>query len=148
MTNIQDYFEIFDFNQLIEKLFTSLNIQSDDNHLSRHMAEVRKKIDEFKKNAKTKGYFNDMPILNTDFSSYIICINVLIKVTNTPFVERDKQEKFKLFINKKLIMNFQDKVRDIIFPYSDSDKDRLANSAFILLKFDSYEEAKLAANGL
>ena len=74
MTNIQEYFETFDFNPLIEKLFNNFNIQPDDNHYGRHMQEVKKKIDEFKRNAKTKGYFNDMPNLNTDFSSYVISI--------------------------------------------------------------------------
>jgi hypothetical protein len=50
-------------------------------------------------------------------------------------------------MNKTITKNFGDKVKDVIFPYSDSDKDRLP-SAFLLLKFDSYEEAKLAAKAL
>jgi hypothetical protein len=72
MSITQNYFETYDFQPLIEKLLKTFDIQSDDNHFSRHMQEVRKKIDDFKKSAKTKGYFNDMPNLNTDFSSYVI----------------------------------------------------------------------------
>jgi hypothetical protein len=72
MTNFQEYFDAFDFAPLIERLFAANNIPSDDNHYGRHMQEVKKKIEEFKKNAKTKGYFSDMPSLDTDFSSYVI----------------------------------------------------------------------------
>lgn len=49
---------------------------------------------------------------------------------------------------KTIIKNFQDKIKEIIFPYTDDHKDLLNNSGFIILKFDSYEEAKLAASAM
>jgi hypothetical protein len=51
-------------------------------------------------------------------------------------------------MNKTITKNFQEKIREIIFPYSDEDKNHLKDSGFVLLKFDSYEEAKLAAIAL
>ena len=68
-------------------------------------------------------------------------------MTNLPFVEKEKQEKFKELI-KKIAKNFQDKIKDFIFPYQDDEKEKLKNSGFLILKFDSYEEAKLASSAL
>jgi hypothetical protein len=51
-------------------------------------------------------------------------------------------------MNKSILKNFHEKVREIIFPYSDNDRNTINDSAFVLLRFDSYEEAKLAANAL
>ncbi len=67
---------------------------------------------------------------------------------NTPFVEEEKRDKFKVFLNKKFGPELSEKIKDYIYPYTNDDKAQLENNAFILLKFDSYEEAKLAANAL
>lgn len=58
----------------------------------------------------------------------------------------DKRNKFKQFLEKTLTKNFQDKIREIVFPYTDEDIPQLDGSGFIIFKFDSYEEAKLAAS--
>jgi hypothetical protein len=68
-------------------------------------------------------------------------------VTNTPFVEEEKRDKFKLFLNKKL-GELSAKIRDYIFPYINADKAVLGNDALLVIKFDSFEEAKLAATAL
>jgi hypothetical protein len=68
-------------------------------------------------------------------------------VTNIPFVEKEKQEKFKELV-KKLAKNFSEKIKEFIFAYEDSDKDKLKNTGFLILKFDSYEEAKMASAAL
>lgn len=66
-------------------------------------------------------------------------------MANTPFVDEDKREKFQTFMNKTITKNFQEKIREYIFPYKNQDKEKLNNSGFIILKFDSFEEAKMAA---
>jgi hypothetical protein len=69
-------------------------------------------------------------------------------VGNTPFVEEEKRDKFKLFLAKKFGSELSDKIREYIYPYVNSDKAQLDNNAILILKFDSYEEAKLAAIAL
>jgi len=49
---------------------------------------------------------------------------------------------------KTITKNFNDKIRDIVFPYTDEDIPSLNGSGFIIFKFDSYEEAKLAASAM
>jgi hypothetical protein len=95
MSNTQNLFENYDFNPMIEKLMKNFNIPSDDNHYGRHLAEVKKKIEEFKKNAKTKGYFNDMPNLNTDFSSYVISKSVYNRSVKYPICRKGKTRKIQ-----------------------------------------------------
>jgi hypothetical protein len=68
-------------------------------------------------------------------------------VTNIPFVEKEKQEKFKELI-KKLAKNFSNKIKDFIFAYDDNEKENLKNTGILILKFDSYEEAKMASAAL
>ena len=66
---------------------------------------------------------------------------------NTPFVEEEKRDKFKVFLGKKL-GELNEKIREYIFPYSNQDKAALGNDAVLVIKFDSFEEAKLAATAL
>jgi hypothetical protein len=68
-------------------------------------------------------------------------------VTNTPFVEEEKREKFQVFMKKKL-GEINEKIRDYIYPYKNEDKAILGNDALLILRFDSYEEAKMAATAL
>jgi hypothetical protein len=65
-----------------------------------------------------------------------------------PFVEEEKRDKFKMYMNKKLGEDMEKKIKEYIFPYSNDDKDYFANNSFIILKFGSYEEAKLASIAL
>jgi hypothetical protein len=65
-----------------------------------------------------------------------------------PFVEEEKRDKFKLYMSKKVGEDIEKKIKEYIFPYSNEDKDYFQNNALIILKFGSYEEAKLASIAL
>lgn len=69
-------------------------------------------------------------------------------MSNTNIVEEEKREKFKQFLSKTITKNFTDKIREIVFPYTDADIPKLDGSGFIIFKFDSYEEAKQAATAM
>jgi len=69
-------------------------------------------------------------------------------VSNTNIIESEKRDKFKQFLAKTITKNFQDKIREIIFPYTDEDIPKLEGTGFIIFKFDSYEEAKLASSAM
>jgi hypothetical protein len=72
MLNPENFFETYDYTQVIEQILKENNVPSDDNHYNRHMQEIKKKIEEVKRSYKAKDYFRDMPALNKDFSSYMI----------------------------------------------------------------------------
>ena len=72
MINPENYFENFDYTSIIEQIFKENNIPSDDNHFNRHMQEMKKKVEEARKNLKKKDYFKELPILDKDFSSYVL----------------------------------------------------------------------------
>ena len=139
--NIDKYFDDYDFKSLIEQVLKENNISGFDSTHSRHLQELRMITEKLRKSYKKKNYFQDLPTLNDDFSSYVI-------LTNTPFVEEAKQEKFKMFLNKKVTTNFKDKIKAFIFPYTDKDKDQLKDAALLFLQFETNEEAKLAAQAL
>jgi len=65
-----------------------------------------------------------------------------------PFVEEEKRDKFKMYMNKKVGEDIEKKIKEYIFPYTNEDKDYFGNNSFIILKFGSYEEAKLASVAL
>jgi hypothetical protein len=65
-----------------------------------------------------------------------------------PFIDELNKEKFKTFMGMKFGEDLKNKIQDYIFPYDDSDKEYLINKAFVILKFSSYEEAKLASIAL
>jgi len=101
---------------------------------------MKKKAEDFRRSLKGTNIFKDAPAFNRDFSSYVI-------IANTPFVEEEKREKFKTFLNKTITKDFQGIIKDFIFPYSDADKD-LHKIWLLILKVDTFEEAKLVANSL
>lgn len=72
MMNPENYFNNYDFNQVIEQIFKENNVLPDDNHFSRHKQEIMKKVEELRRSYKQRDYFQDLPILNKDFSSFVI----------------------------------------------------------------------------
>ena len=72
MINPENYFDNFDYAQIIDHIFKDNHVPSDDNHYNRHMQEIKKKVEEVKKAYKKKDYFKEMPILDKDFSSYVL----------------------------------------------------------------------------
>ena len=138
--NIETYFDNYDFEKIFNEILKENRIEQVSNMYDRHKQELKKFSEKIRIKYKQKNYFQDLPTLNDDFSSYVI-------VTNTPFVEEAKREKFQVFFNKK-VASFKDKIKEFIFPYKDEDKDKLKESAMILLRFETNEEAKLAASAL
>ncbi len=67
------------------------------------MSYLMQKLEALKKEYKQRDYFNELPILDTDFASYVI-------ITNTPFVEEVKREKFKFFLSKNFTAKFHDRI--------------------------------------
>ena len=77
MMNPDNYFDDYNFKEVIEQIFKENGVLSDDNHYSRHKQEILKKVEELRKSYKLRDYFQDLPILNKDFSSFVISIDVL-----------------------------------------------------------------------
>jgi hypothetical protein len=77
MLNAESYFDNYNYTPIYEQVLKESKVASDDNHLQRHTIEIKKKVEEIKKTYKTKEYFKDMPTLDNDFSSYIICKFIL-----------------------------------------------------------------------
>ena len=69
-------------------------------------------------------------------------------MTNTPFVEVEKRDKFKVFIATKLLPQFWNKVSDVIYPYVNEDRAKLNDKGLFILKMNSYEDARLVADAL
>ena len=102
--------------------------------------ELKKKFEEKKKEIKlSKKTFADAPQINKDLSNYVI-------LTNLPFVEEEKREKFKETFFKKFVeaIDFGDKLLEFIFPYSNKDKGSLKTGT-VILKFINFQQAKLYA---
>jgi hypothetical protein len=72
MINPENYIDSYDTTQVIDQIFMDNNIPKDDNHYNRHMQEIKKKVEELRRTYKARDYFKEMPILNKDFSSYVI----------------------------------------------------------------------------
>jgi hypothetical protein len=72
MINLDEYLERFDYATIIDKILSESGIPKDDNHYLRHVTEIKKKIEECKKNFKKRDYLRDMPIMDRDFSYYVI----------------------------------------------------------------------------
>lgn len=92
---------------------------------------------------KINCFFNDKPHFNiTLVHSYLI-------IAGAPFVEASKQDKFREYLTKKsILVEFVSVVKEIIFPYSDSDKPNLENNSIIILKFGSAEEANIVKQSI
>ena len=85
--NIETYFDNYDFEKIFNEILKENKIEQMSNMYDRHKQELKKFSEKIRIKYKQKNYFQDLPTLNDDFSSYVI-------VTNTPFVEEAKREKF------------------------------------------------------
>lgn len=70
--NLETYITNFDASSVIESVLKANNVEPDDNHMKVHMQYIRTKLDSLKKAYKSKDYFKDFPILDTDYASYVI----------------------------------------------------------------------------
>lgn len=141
MFNIENYFAKFDYESIINEILNEYKVEKDDDHIKRHKVEIKKKIEDVTKKLKDSDLLRDLPVLDKNFSSYVI-------LSNTNIIEEEKRDKFKQFLAKTITKNFADKIKEIEFPYKNSDIPKLNGSGFIIFKFDSYEEARSAANAM
>ena len=129
-------------DNIASKILNKLDVrESEKNYHKDLSSKLRHYISKEKERFKLiyePTFFNDLPMFNTKE------INSCVILLGTPFVEKSKQDKFKIYLTQKSVLtDFSTMVKNIIFPYEDSDKDSLGNSAMIIIELGSIEEAKL-----
>lgn len=73
MFNIDTYFARYDYESVIDEILANNKIETDDDHLKRHRVELKKKIEDVTRKLKEADLLRDLPVLDNDFSSYVIC---------------------------------------------------------------------------
>ena len=139
--NAQKYLDNFNVNPIFEKILKKYNINKMENNYSRHLQELKKKYLSLTADLVHKNYFDEMPLYYDELLQYVI-------VLNTPFIDEAKRKKYQVFLERKSLKDFKDFVKEYIFPYKDSDKDKLGENAILILKMDSVEYAIKAAEAL
>ena len=139
--NAQKYLDNFNVNPIFEKILKKYNINKMENNYSRHLQELKKKYLSLTADLVHKNYFDEMPLYYDELLQYVI-------VLNTPFIDEAKRKKYQVFLERKSLKDFKDFVKEYIFPYKDSDKDKLGDNAILILKMDSVEYAIKAAEAL
>ena len=119
--NAEKYLNNFDVNAIYKKILEKNKISSMEDNYSRHFTELKKKFQSLIPTLAKKQYFNEMPSFNED-----LLLDVII--LNTPFVPVEKRANFKVFLEKKTFSSFKNYIKEYIFPYQDSDKDKLENN--------------------
>ena len=112
-----------------------------ENNYSRHFQELKKKYISLMTELAQKTYFNEMPLYLDEPLLYVI-------ILNAPFMEEEKRAKYNLYLQKKTVADFKDNVKEFIYPYKNSDKEKLGKGAILILKMDSVDSAKKAASAL
>ena len=137
--NPEKYLNNFDVNSIYKKILEKHDISSMEDHYSRHLFELKKKFQSLIPTLMKKSYFDEMPSFNED-----LLLDVII--LNTPFVPVEKRANFKVFLEKKTFSSFKNYIKEYIFPYQDSDKDKLENNGILIIKVESIElSSKIAA---
>jgi hypothetical protein len=139
--NPEKYLDNFNYKKILEDILKKHEINSMESNYNRHFQELKKKYLALTKELKNKSYFNEMPSYNEELLSSVVLLNTI-------FVEEAKQERFITFLKKKVVGDFQEYIKEYIFPYKDSDKEKMGNSAMIILKMESIEIATKAAEAL
>jgi hypothetical protein len=139
--NPEKYLDNFNYKKILEDILKKHEINSMESNYTRHFQELKKKYMALTKELKNKSYFNEMPSYNEELLSSVVLLNTI-------FVEEAKQERFITFLKKKVVGDFQEYIKEYIFPYKDSDKEKMGNSAMIILKMESIEIATKAAEAL
>ena len=139
--NAQKYLENFNVKPIFEKILQKYNISSMENNYTRHFQELKKKYLSLIAELVQKTYFNEMPLYLDEPLLYVI-------ILNAPFMEEEKRAKYNTYLQKKTVADFKDNVKEFIYPYKNSDKDKLGKGAILILKMDSVDSAKKAALAL
>ena len=139
--NAEKYLNNFDVNAIYKKILEKNKISSMEDNYSRHFTELKKKFQSLIPTLAKKQYFNEMPSFNED-----LLLDVII--LNTPFVPVEKRANFKVFLEKKTFSSFKNYIKEYIFPYQDSDKDKLENNGILIIKVESIELSSKIATAL
>lgn len=140
-----DFFSLLnqlDYDKVAARILHEIDVTADDKNYYQDLYKklkhfISKEQERFYK-SREQSFFTDRPMFNIkDLNQYVILLN-------TPFVEKSKQEKFKQYLTTKSVLTeFSSLVKDIFFPYEDSEKAALEKGAICIIKFSSIEEARL-----
>ena len=139
--NPEKYLNNFDCDEIFKQILKKHNIDTMEENYNRHFAELKKKYQSLIPMLMKKPYFDEMPSFNEDLFLDVI-------ILNTPFVPVEKRENFKQFLEKKSFSKFKELIKEYIFPYKDSDKDKLNNNGILIIKLDSIENSYKVAEAL
>ena len=139
--NAEKYLDNFNVKPIFEKILKKHNISSMESNYSRHYQELKKVYISLTADLIKKSYFNEMPLYNEEL---LLCVIIL----NTQFIEEAKREKYQLYLQKKVLKEFKDYIKEYIFPYKDSDRQKLGDSGILILKMNSLEFAGKVASEL
>jgi WD40 repeat protein len=130
--NAQKYLDNFNVMPIFEKILKKHNINKMEVNYNRHLLELKKKYLSLMSTFIHKNYFNEMPLFYEEPLLYLI-------ILNTPFINEEKREKYKLFLKAKVFNTFKDCIKEYIFPYKNSDEEKLGNNAILILKMESLD---------
>ena len=139
--NSQKYLDNFNVKPIFEKILKKHNINSMESNYNRHFQELKKKYLSLIGVLSQKSYFNEMPLYYDEPLLYVV-------ILNAPFIDEEKREKYKMYLKLKIVTTFKDNIKEYIFPYKNSDKEKLKDSAIIILKMDSADIVQKAASAL
>ena len=139
--NPQKYLDNFNYKPIFEKILKKHNINSMEANYNRHFQELKKKYLSFMTILAQKSYFNEMPLYYDEPLLYVV-------ILNAPFIDEEKREKYKMYLKLKIVTTFKDNIKEYIFPYKNSDKEKLEGNAIIILKMDSADIVQKAAEAL
>lgn len=72
MFNIDTYLAKYDYESIIEEILKNNKVERDDDHLKRHLVEIKKKMEDVTRRLKESDLLRELPILDNDYSSYVI----------------------------------------------------------------------------
>ena len=130
--NAQKYLDSFNVMPIFEKILKKHNINKMEANYNRHLLELKKKYLSLMSTFIHKNYFNEMPLFYEEPLLYLI-------ILNTPFINEEKREKYKMFLKAKVFSHFKDCIKEYIFPYKNSDEEKLGNNAILILKMESLD---------
>ena len=126
-------------NAIAERMMNELDVKyGDKNYYTELLNKIKnfvsKEKEKFKAN-KEDIFLNDKPMFNNkEIHNFVVLLG-------TPFVEKPKQANFKIYLTTKSILTeFASIVKEIYFPYSDTEK---PEKCFVIVELGSPDEARL-----
>lgn len=140
--NFTEYIRKINDKALAEKIMNELEVKEGEKDYYKDLYNktrnfILKEKEKFYFN-KFDNFFNDKPYFN--FSN----IHTYLILAGAPFVEKSKQDKFKVYLTtKSILIEFAKIIVDIIFPYEDTDKATLEPNSIIILKLRNAEDVNI-----